>query len=760
MRTVMNQSKSTNEIVSVSALVYNKVSPDSETTDLNGTRFTIIRQHTDVPWPIGFLDAAKKHQTRIDVLPNERALLNCLIANLQRHDPDIIVGHNFLDFDLDVLLQRMKHNKVDFWSRIGRLRRSVWPKLQSGAGGTGESSYAEKQIASGRILCDTYRAAKDFINAKSNSLTYLASNQLKIERADIQYDKISSYFWDKDSLLEMIQHCEFDTYLVTQLMFKFQVIQLTKQLTNLAGNLWSRTMTGARAERNEYLLLHEFHEKKFICPDKIPFANTSNTVNNQLEELDEDVPQQQQAKGKGPARRKAAYAGGLVLEPKKGLYDKYVLLLDFNSLYPSIIQEYNICFTTVQRTYDTEGDHMPDIPKDGLERGILPRLLFNLVERRKAVKALLKDPKISPQQYAQYDIRQKAIKLTANSMYGCLGFAHSRFYAKPIAMLITSKGREILQDTVSLAEQNKLEVIYGDTDSIMVHTNTLDLAAVKKIGQELKKAVNEKYKLLEIEMDGFFQRLLLLKKKKYAAIVVEEKNGKLVTFMESKGLDLVRRDWCDLSHEVSEYVLNQIFSGESREDVLDRIHAYLGKVGEEVRKKLIPAEKFVINKGLTKKPEDYADKESQPHVQVALRMKAQGLVAAKVGDTIPYVICIGPSATIGKRAYHIDDVKKEGSTLKIDLEWYLTNQVHPPIARLCAPIEGTDNARLATCLGLDAAKYQHSALSKLENESLMTLDSQMTDVERFKDVEKWTPTCSYCKTAHEFTGLIKIEVAL
>jgi DNA polymerase alpha subunit A len=140
------------------------------------------------------------------------------------------------------------------------------------------------------------------------------------------------------------------------------------------------------------------------------------------------------------------------------------------------------------------------------------------------------------------------------------------------------------------------QVIYGDTDSIMIHTNTLDLQEVKKIGQKLKEDVNSRYKLLEIEMDGFFQRMLLLKKKKYAAIIVEEKNGKISTSMESKGLDLVRRDWCDLSHEVSEFVLHQIFSAETREDAVERIHTYLEKVGEEVRKELIPAAKFVIHK--------------------------------------------------------------------------------------------------------------------------------------------------------------------
>jgi DNA polymerase alpha subunit A len=135
--------------------------------------------------------------------------------------------------------------------------------------------------------------------------------------------------------MEMIQHCEFDTWIVSQLMFKFQVLPLTKQLTNLAGNLWSRTMMGARSERNEYLLLHEFHQLKFICPDKAPYTKTAPQMADNRQNEDELAPK---ANVKGKGKRKPAYAGGLVLDPKRGFYDKYILMLDFNSLYPSIIQ--------------------------------------------------------------------------------------------------------------------------------------------------------------------------------------------------------------------------------------------------------------------------------------------------------------------------------------------------------------------------------------------------------------------------------------
>ena len=114
-------------------------------------------------------------------------------------------------------------------------------------------------------------------------------------------------------------------------MCDLNALPLAMQITQVAGNVMSRTLLGGRAERNEFLLLHAFHERGFIVPDK---TYGKKKAGNE-EDLDGDTTT---ATGKAGGKRKPAYAGGLVLEPKKGFYDTFILLMDFNSLYPSIIQ--------------------------------------------------------------------------------------------------------------------------------------------------------------------------------------------------------------------------------------------------------------------------------------------------------------------------------------------------------------------------------------------------------------------------------------
>lgn len=643
LKTLINPSNGSNEVVAASVVYIPKIETDGPlpVNKREVKYFSAIRKLDGMGYPVGFEAMAKKSNEGdagkrnggavLAIQPNERALLTMLVMKLRDLDIDAYVGHNFAGYDLDVLLNRMKDLKVPHWSSLGRLKRSKFPSLGGGGhtygGGAGAGALS---VVSGRLICDTYLAARDLVRETEYTLTALSRALLGELRFEISSAEIKSCYRNGQKLFEMVQHTESDAWLALRLSSYLAVLPLTRQLAELSGSLWSKALLNQRAQRIEYLLLHEFHKNKFILPDKMTSKERAASDDTSATK-----------KSKGPQ-----YAGGLVLEPKKGLYERYILLLDFNSLYPSIIQEYNICFTTVERP---SGENIASLPEASGEKAPLPRVIGALVERRRRVKEMIKSERDNVKK-EQLNIRQQALKLLANSMYGCLGFSNSRFYAKPLAELITSQGREILQSTVELVQGNVgREVIYGDTDSIMVDTNTDSLPDVIALGHSIKKEVNKRYRLLEIEMDGVFKRMLLLKKKKYAAIKVERApDGSEMEIVEAKGLDMVRRDWCPLAKQASQYCLDQILSGRPREEVVAGIHEHLSSLGNSIREGAVPLNKFVITKQLTKNPEDYPDAKNQPHVQVALRRRAAGKrdgvmpvrdFAPNVSITVPIVSC-------------------------------------------------------------------------------------------------------------------------
>ena len=588
LRTQLNVKENKQEILVASARVYEDVSlTDTTPTDkMPSKTFTVMRP-SGSSYPMGFESETKKQRGTFMLEKSEQFLLAKFLALFEKMDPDVLMGHQLQEVDYSILLSRLKEKKTPGWHRIGRMKRGEWPKT---FGRGGSSFFAERHLLAGRLMCDLANDMGKSLMMKCQqwSLTEMCELYLGSGNTRRELDNevaLKTWATQKEGLLNYISHCDADTYFISALVLKLQMLPLTKVLTNLAGNSWARTLSGTRAERNEYILLHEFHRNKYICPDKVYGKSRA-----KAEENDEDGEEGADSK------KKDKYKGGLVFEPEKGLYDKFILVMDFNSLYPSIIQEYNICFTTVDRTATAENENEEKVPEVPVAQaqGVLPKLIATLVNRRREVKKLMKDKTATPEQLALWDTKQLALKLTANSMYGCLGYTQSRFYARPLAMLTTFKGREILRSTKELAESNQLQVIYGDTDSVMINTNADSIAEALKVGNEFKKSVNERYRLLEIDIDNIFRRLLLHAKKKYAAINLSEVDGKYVDKLEVKGLDMKRREYCALSKEVSQKLLNEILSGEDPEITLEKIHQYLRDLSEKMRENSIPVQKYVI----------------------------------------------------------------------------------------------------------------------------------------------------------------------
>lgn len=360
------------------------------------------------------------NNTKTEVIncDKERNLLEEFLNRLSKFDPDLIVGYD-CGFQFDVLMHRVFSLRIQNWSRIGRLKRSL-PSIFKGR-------VLLNQALSGRLICDIQNSAKELnLKVRSYDLQSLCANVLKKKEnelsKEVKPEDTAKYYSSIEKLVELVRSTMLDASYIIMIMFDLNVMPLALQITSIAGNILSRTLTAGRAERNEYLLLHAFNERDYITPDK----RNSKIDKKHGKEKDDT----------NSRKKKAAYAGGLVLEPKKGFYDTLVLLMDFNSLYPSIIQEYNLCFTTIHGAAYSDSTELV-IPERDLEPGVIPTEIRKLVESRSQVKNLMKTPKISPELKMQYNIRQLALKLTANSMYGCLGATHCRFYAKGLAALVT-----------------------------------------------------------------------------------------------------------------------------------------------------------------------------------------------------------------------------------------------------------------------------------------------------------------------------------
>ncbi|KER27418.1 hypothetical protein T265_05525 [Opisthorchis viverrini] len=756
----------------------------------------------------------------VDIEPNERALLGRLLTRIHKLDPDILVGHDLWGHQIELLVQRLNANKVPHWHRIGRLRRSAQYSVS-----VNNRSWLIRNSMPGRLVCDTRVSARELVRSRTYNLSDLANQVLAdvgtsgcrrqvppyllkvlngvssaddalgsigVELADLEIDSadLRCLFATSDLVKQLIDFCLSDAHLALRLAHQ---LQATMQITCICGNVLSRTLSGGRAERNEALLLHAFTQHGYIVPDP-PTTTRRGRGTHAAGQDDWDVVEH--ADETQPAaltgKRKPAYTGGLVLEPKKGFYDKYILLLDFNSLYPSIIQEFNICFTTVDRELVTGSDsnvaestdveaphseaadldimvasllatvqgtaggsttvtdprsHQPRLPT-AQTPGLLPAEIRRLVDSRREVKKLITAASNSANpdqaQLAQWNTRQAALKLTANSVYGCLGFAASRFCARGLAALVTGLGRAVLMNTRDLVENMNFEVIYGDTDSIMVNTNSTDLLTALSIGEKVRHEVNKHYRLLELDTDGVYAAMLLLAKKKYAALAIQNPIQWAAAFkaaqakhqpalpppktkQEMKGLDIVRRDWSAIAVSVGRRCVAALLSGEPKDVILERIHTDLIETAEKVREGKMPLSDFIITKMLTKAPEDYADAKSQPHVQVALRLNNSvgsndggARRRLRAGDTVEYIICNDGSGSVAtQRGYSPGELTNRGvsksaddqqPSLTVDVNYYLAHQIHPVVSRLVAPIEGTSPARIADCLGLDPSGYRRQAV--------------------------------------------------
>jgi len=413
-------------------------------------------------YPIGFEAETRKQRGTFVLENSEQLLLSKFLALFEKMDPDIIVGHQLQEVDLGILLNRMRERKHLDGNRIGRLSVVNGLRILTKGGGF----FAERHLIAGRLMCDiandmgkvtatltilhnylflTYHAVFDVENVNpgvsQKCVNYTLESRIivviLITKLRSRHGRQLKKALELMSVIATLIHTS-----LRPLVLRLQMLPLTKELTCLAGNSWARTLSGTRAERNEYILLHEFYKTNIFCPDKYS-------------------SKQQKAEEKGFRRRRRLYwqekrkinTRRPCIRAREGsVWHTWCLLWTSTACNPSIIQEYNICFTTVDRNETVRHILRPFFPliltikqaENETRRKSLkfPPLIKNKVSfpdwlRPSSVDAgksknWMKNKRATPEDLALWDTKQMALKLTANSMYGCLGYTQSRFYARPL----------------------------------------------------------------------------------------------------------------------------------------------------------------------------------------------------------------------------------------------------------------------------------------------------------------------------------------
>ena len=322
-------------------------------------------------------------------------------------------------------------------------------------------------------------------------------------------------------------------------------------------------------------------------------------------------------------------------------------------------------------------------------KGILPQILDELLAARKRAK---KDMKAAtdPMEYAVQNGRQLALKVSANSVYGFTGATVGQLPCLPIASSTTSYGRTLLERTKAYVESHytvekgfsaNAEVVYGDTDSVMIKFGAATVAETMPLAERAAEEISQIFpRPILLEFEKVYWPYLLMNKKRYAGLLwtSPDKYDK----MDAKGLETVRRDNCLLVRQMIETCLRKILIDR---DVQAAISHAKGTISDLLQNK-IDISLLVITKSLAKSADDEGYKAKQAHVELAMRMRKRDPGSApSMGDRVPYVFIQGAKGTPAYEKSE-DPVYVLDNNLPIDVEYYLHNQLSKPLQRIFEPI--------------------------------------------------------------------------
>jgi DNA polymerase-2 len=583
---------------------------------------------------------------------NEKQLLKQFIKEVKVFDADIFIGWNVINFDFLLLQKRCDLHGIIFG--IGRDDTApFWRKNANNL----DQNFIE---IAGRVVLDGIDLLKTATyNFSSFSLDNVAHTLLglgkKVSDVENRVQEITDNFYHNKPALAAynLEDCR----LVWLIFEKTQLLDFAKLRAQLTGLSIDRVGGSVAAFTNLYL--PKLHRSGYIAPNM------------------------------GDGESGLISPGGYVMESTPGLYSN-VLVLDFKSLYPSIIRTFKIDPMGLIEGLKTVSDLQSTSVNESDENQLVDTCLHSVIKGFDGAYFSREQhflPKIIESLWSERDKAKKqnnaalsqAIKIIMNSFYGVLGSTGCRFFDPRLSGSITKRSHEILKKTGTWIETKGYQVIYGDTDSIFVSIGSdKSNQQAKEIGIELQGFVNDKWQKsllrdfnissqLDIEFETHFSKFFMPTirgyalsgeknkigtKKRYAGLVNDE--------LVFKGLETVRSDWTELSKDFQQALYRMIFNNEPVND-------YIIKIVDELRLGFYD-DKLIYQKKIRRKLNDYVN--TPPHIKAALiandELRKKGLDKRYCHrKTIQYVMTI-------------DGVQPlEFNRSKLDYDFYVEKQLQP-----------------------------------------------------------------------------------
>lgn len=509
--------------------------------------------------------------------PREREdhIIEGLEKAVLEHDPDIITGYNIDGYDIPQILKRAKLLSLEGIT-MGR-----------------DGSYIDNMgyrswRAKGRMVVDAWWQAKRTFRPKKESLESVSMMLFNEGKDDIDTSIIEEEWANRRE--DVIRYCIKDAELALRILDRTMSIKKGIDLAFVAKLPLNDILNGTTSNLIDSILIREADRRDIGIPLTKHEKKTS--------------------------KIEGAYVHAI----KPGLYHM-VIVLDFRSMYPSLMIENNICFTTI--TDQEEGTISSPVkgvnylrPEE--KKGLVPSILKDLMTERQQAKRSFKEAETEDER-EYYNGVQEALKVLMNSFYGVFASFFYRFTDRSIGSSITAYARESIKGTIDVLISEGHEVIYSDTDSIFIKSPTDDLDGTVKFGHELASRFSSGAQVLEFEkvFGSFFTHG---KKKRYVGKVVWPKEGMIV-----RGYEMRRTDSFDLQSEVLEEMFELLLSGhvdEALEHAKETINRL--KNGE------IPVEKLVISRSVQEIEEDkisqrYKNPDSMANVQALRKARKLGV---------------------------------------------------------------------------------------------------------------------------------------